>query len=223
MQRYNEKTLEKRREYCRNYYKTHKNYFKNHNEQLKLKLTPEKKKEYNQRYYNKHKAVILKNQKSYQVKTITRRKAWLSEYNSKPDVKAHQIQKSREWRNKNRTHYREYRRSSKIRNYMREYGREYAKNNPEKYLGYRKKSLTTLGSNFNLDTWDYLSAINHWSNVVKNRDKHCLVCGAENKLHAHHILEKHLYPKLSLNTNNGVTLCEKHHWEVHGRNLINFS
>lgn len=60
-----------------------------------------------------------------------------------------------------------------------------------------------------------------WSKFIKTRDKHiCQVC-QNNGNNAHHLLYRQLYPKLTLNTNNGITLCNKCHLEVHGRKTIN--
>lgn len=54
-----------------------------------------------------------------------------------------------------------------------------------------------------------------WSESVKERDKGiCQICFNKGNI-AHHIFYKSKYPKLSLNLNNGITLCKKCHKEVH--------
>jgi 5-methylcytosine-specific restriction endonuclease McrA len=55
-----------------------------------------------------------------------------------------------------------------------------------------------------------------WKSDIKNRDKSCQVCDSSTNLISHHILHKNYYPKLALNTNNGVLLCNEHHNECHG-------
>ena len=59
-----------------------------------------------------------------------------------------------------------------------------------------------------------------WGKEIRDRDKKCLVCNGINELNAHHIFEKAKYPNLSLNINNGVTLCKKCHYEIHNRRGI---
>jgi 5-methylcytosine-specific restriction endonuclease McrA len=55
-----------------------------------------------------------------------------------------------------------------------------------------------------------------WKSDIKNRDKSCQICGSSTNLISHHILHKEYYPKMALNTNNGIVLCNEHHNECHG-------
>ena len=67
-----------------------------------------------------------------------------------------------------------------------------------------------------------------YSQTVKGRDNYkCQVCVGlpsnvkkeqNNKLQVHHIFYKNRYPQLAYNKNNGLTLCEPHHMEVHKLN-----
>lgn len=58
--------------------------------------------------------------------------------------------------------------------------------------------------------------INDWRKEIKGRDNwKCCVCGAKERLEAHHIIPKHERPDLSLNTINGITLCHKCHRIAH--------
>ena len=89
--------------------------------------------------------------------------------------------------------------------------------NPEKVLGYMRNHLEKYGKPFKFDYYDYKMALHSWSKAIKQRDDNkCQVCGNTENLHVHHIFEKRFYPKLSLNTNNGITLCMTHHKDVHG-------
>jgi 5-methylcytosine-specific restriction endonuclease McrA len=54
-----------------------------------------------------------------------------------------------------------------------------------------------------------------WRNSVINRDVCCKMCKSTNKLVAHHIYEAKDYPDLVFNINNGVTLCQSCHINVH--------
>ena len=57
-----------------------------------------------------------------------------------------------------------------------------------------------------------------WSKRVRKRDEMlCVVCGSKADL-AHHLFPKKVFPRLSLNTNNGVSLCRLHHREIHSLN-----
>lgn len=55
-----------------------------------------------------------------------------------------------------------------------------------------------------------------WSIQVRERDNNkCTVCGVSENLHAHHIKYKSQHPELALDLDNGITLCESHHREIH--------
>jgi 5-methylcytosine-specific restriction endonuclease McrA len=59
-----------------------------------------------------------------------------------------------------------------------------------------------------------------WSLSVKNRDNYtCKRCNKNEeidkiKVQAHHIKEYHKYPEYRYKLDNGVTLCEKCHYEM---------
>jgi 5-methylcytosine-specific restriction endonuclease McrA len=55
-----------------------------------------------------------------------------------------------------------------------------------------------------------------WTQQVKLRDnKVCKYCSSTNKIVAHHIKPKELYPELRLDINNGITLCYSCHLLAH--------
>ena len=56
-----------------------------------------------------------------------------------------------------------------------------------------------------------------WSKQVKERDGKCLDCGTTQDLHAHHIKPKSSHPELSLDMQNGKTLCYRCHKAEHER------
>lgn len=57
--------------------------------------------------------------------------------------------------------------------------------------------------------------LNEWREAVLKRDNYtCRLCGAteeKDKLVAHHIFERKLFPSKALDINNGITLCLKCH------------
>ena len=57
-----------------------------------------------------------------------------------------------------------------------------------------------------------------WRQKVIERDGCCMMCGSVENLQAHHIKEFSKYPKLRLVLQNGITLCEKCHINLHKSN-----
>lgn len=110
----------------------------------------------------------------------------------------------KKWREQNRKHHREH-------------NRIYAKNHPEVNLKAKKKQLEKLGKSFDLNSTDYLFAIQNWAKTIKKLDNYmCKNCDSTSNLNAHHIQPKREFPKLSLDLDNGITLCEDCHGETHG-------
>jgi 5-methylcytosine-specific restriction endonuclease McrA len=56
-----------------------------------------------------------------------------------------------------------------------------------------------------------------WRNAVLKRDNRtCQECGnTKGRIHAHHILPKRFFPYLMFNVDNGITLCQKCHSDIH--------
>lgn len=55
-----------------------------------------------------------------------------------------------------------------------------------------------------------------WQKSVKIRDGHtCTICGNKENLHVHHIVELFRNPRLSVDVDNGLTLCSCCHKRVH--------
>lgn len=64
----------------------------------------------------------------------------------------------------------------------------------------------------------YRNTIEHtdWSSSVKKRDKHrCVICGINDKVHAHHLLSYSNNSEKRYDIKNGVTLCVFHHRKFH--------
>lgn len=56
-----------------------------------------------------------------------------------------------------------------------------------------------------------------WRKSVLARDGRCIKCGATKNLVAHHIKPFAKYKELRLDVDNGMTLCEKCHRDIHGK------
>jgi len=61
-----------------------------------------------------------------------------------------------------------------------------------------------------------------WRKRIFRRDHHtCRLCGVQGvTLNAHHILRKCDHPNLTYVTDNGITLCEKCHYVVTGKEKV---
>lgn len=95
--------------------------------------------------------------------------------------------------------------------------RKYRKENPEKVLETNKKYLEKLSDSFDMTSIEYDYARQVWSKTIKKLDNNmCKLCDSRENLNAHHIMPKALFPELSLDLDNGVTLCNKCHSDVHG-------
>lgn len=74
--------------------------------------------------------------------------------------------------------------------------------------------------------WKYKqNDLRKWRVQVLKRDEHeCQMCGATERLEAHHIKPKSLYPEHALQVTNGVALCFVcHRYCVHGGNSFDLS
>ena len=118
-------------------------------------------------------------------------------------------------------YYCEYHYQKEWYNKNPEYNKKWNKNNPE----YKKELIEKLGKEFNMTSNEYRNAIEWWSYNIKHMVKDnkiikklCKYCGSTKNINAHHIFFKSTYPQLSLNTNNGIPLCDDCHHELHNLN-----
>ena len=158
--------------------------------------------EYNKRYNREHNKEISERKKKYYQKNKKKLKEQGKKFyqkNKKEISKNKRIfyQKNRERLSKNRVIYN--------------------RDHPEVGLKSLKKYLKKIGMIFNKNTNEYMYALNYWSKTIKKLDNHiCKLCDSKIKLNAHHIMPKNDFPKLSLNIDNGITLCNNCHGKVHG-------
>ena len=63
-------------------------------------------------------------------------------------------------------------------------------------------------------------SLEEWKKAVKQRDKYtCQRCGmalTPRQAHAHHKMPRWFMPELQYDTDNGITLCNQCHKQIHG-------
>jgi len=133
-------------------------------------------------------------------------------------VKAGEIGKSRKWNkvtyHRNRDYYLQKAKDYRKKNWQkkRQDDKIYRQTHSKQYLEYGKKYMKT-------HDLPHPRILLSWSAFIKTRDKICKNCNNMPEF-AHHILYRSLYPKLAMNENNGIALCKKCHYEVHGWRFV---
>lgn len=182
---------EKQKETQRRYRLSHPNVDKEYKEKNKSKISQQ-----NKEYYFKNKEKISK----YKREWLHRNPNYFKDYYQR-NKEIDKI-RSKKWRIENKQ-------------YKQKLDREWKQNNPDKVLESNLKQLQKDSNKLNMESPKYKWAIQSWSQTIKNRDKICQICYSEENLNAHHILYRKYHPELSFNVNNGITLCEPCHLEVH--------
>jgi 5-methylcytosine-specific restriction endonuclease McrA len=188
---------EEEKEYYRKLYQERIEYHRKYCQEHK-----EEKREYSRKYRQEHK----EEEKEYKRK-------WYQD--NKEERKEHK----RKWYQDNKEYYRKWYQEHKEE--KKEYNRKYYQDNPEITLLSNKRAIEKLAKKCKVTLEVYMYALLAWSKTVKKRDKVCQVCYSKDTLHSHHIFEKAKYPQLTFNENNGIVLCEKCHYQVHGKKLNN--
>jgi len=113
---------------------------------------------------------------------------------------------------------RQYDRDLRSKNIVKFRLRENAwkKAHPEVSLRNNINYMSKLGKIFDMNSSEYLHAFQSWSLTIKKLDNYmCKNCDSTENLNAHHIQPKSLFPELSLDLDNGITLCVDCHESVH--------
>lgn len=180
---------EKSREYSRQYYQLHREERRKYAQQYRMEH-PEQIQEYNHQYRQEHKEEI-------NIRKGVYRKL-------RPELHAEM----------NRRSYQKHAEKA------RQSRKNWREANPEKMLSYKLGSLQKMGKQLDLRLKQVEWALRSWSKMIRKRDNHeCQICGSKDQLRVHHLLHKQFFPDLAFNPNNGITLCNKCHNEVHWRNL----
>jgi hypothetical protein len=80
------------------------------------------------------------------------------------------------------------------------------------------KEYQAVGS----DNWRSTREYKDWRNSIIERDERCILCESSINLVAHHIIEAQDNQLLRLEKDNGVTLCEQCHINIHKQDSRNF-
>jgi len=181
----------------------HKEEVSEYNKQYRLN-NPDKMKEKEDRYRNKHRDEL--NRKGRE------------RYHNNRDSRLDQVKK---YASKHKKEKQEYDRKYRIDNIEKRkiQDKEYGKNHPEVRLRNNIKSVSKIMDKVGYtNTTEYNFALLSWSKSVKKRDNNtCKICGGVGDI-AHHIEYKCRKPELSLDINNGVTLCSECHKDFHSLN-----
>lgn len=174
-------------------------------------------------------------QKQYRENNKEKSKIYQKQYREKNKEKL--IKQYRKWANQNKSklsmywtqYWLKHKKSKKKiqkryidshKDFLREKHKLYVKNNPDKILMSQKRCLEKIGLSVGIIKKNrFKHTLSIWSKVVqKLQNNMCGVCGEKSVL-THHLIHKSVEPKLCLNINNGIALCKKCHYEVHGWGL----
>ena len=132
------------------------------------------------------------------------------------------LERSRKRRLSNSEEISEYLKKYRINNLekLEKYHSDWIRNNPERKLQYEMKQMKKYGFPLKLPAEQYRYALATWTKTVRKLHENlCQICNKTADV-SHHLIYKITEPKLSLNINNGIPLCNDCHNEVHGRKLI---
>jgi len=183
----------------------------------------EKERESKRKWKRNHRDQENQYTKNWRAKNQEHIKLYSQDYNLK-HVSERRLN-DQKWRDNNREKYRELNKIA-ARKYRLAHPdrrkisiRKWEKKNPDKVLAKFQRYLSKIGKELDLSFGAYQFALRKWSSFIRDEeDNKCQICDKE-AVAVHHIIHKVLYPKLSLNINNGICLCEIHHNEVHGKCL----
>jgi len=169
------------------------------------------KKEKSHEYYLKNREMILARNRKWEEDNKEQRKQSHAEYyvENKESIDA----THREYHIKNKEYINQKHRDNRENACV--YEKKWRDNNPSKILEKQKRKIDLMSSSLNLESVKYLSTVLAWSKSIKQRDNKCQICDTDCNLISHHLLYKTYMPQISLNLNNGITLCKTHHKEVH--------
>lgn len=199
---------QKHAEYMRQYFKDNPDKYHQQLERAKLYRKTEKykskRKYYDQKYLKLHiesrKLTIKKYEESHREQKLEYGRKYVRR--TYPLKREKLLEDKRQWRIKN---------PELALHHDKKYRLKY----PHKILKNALRQMNRNADKMNMLKHVYRQAQIAWSNAIKKNDNHqCVICGNRAEF-SHHILYRSNYPQLQFNLNNGVSLCKKHHIEVH--------
>jgi len=160
---------------------------------------------FNREWYKNNYQHILEYNKKYKEKNPAQYKKWHNK-NSKDYYESHKKQIALR---RSIFYFENAERLSKENKNWKKY-------NPEKCLQHHITHHQKYGHSLGFPNWrKFKYALMAWSDTIQKREQNiCQVCGNPSK-DSHHLIYKSIEPKLSLNINNGISLCENCHKECH--------
>lgn len=203
---------------------------------------------YNKEYYEKNKEKIKQQQsewnKKHREQINKTREKWRhgegkklnqiskqksdAKYHAKRKQDPNYVEQRRLYAEKyNATHKKQHKKSMdkhrakpEVRKKNARYNSQWTKDNPDKALKNVRNQLNKLSKHHGMNWWTFLKQLRFWASIVhKDCNQVCVNCGKKST-QAHHIFHKSKYPMLAFNRNNGLALCDRCHYEVHGKLLI---
>ena len=182
---------------------------------------------YNSEKYKQNRILICKRQKKYRDTHKKQKKEYDRKYFLKNREKILIYKQKNKERSKHNSLKRYEKNKSKIKKHDAErykknkeknnkYSIMWAKKNPEKMHIIQLRYLQKISDVLDMSSYEYKWALLSWSKTVKKLDNHmCKLCDSKENLNSHHLYPKSEFPKLSLEVDNGITLCKKCHIEIH--------
>ena len=150
----------------------------------------------------KRKVITKRYRENHKIECIERTRIWVDE---NPEYH----------KNYDKEYYKKNKETVKLR-----YNKWY-KENPDKKFKLNLKNLEKISVLFNMNSKQYQYALISWSKTIKKLDNNmCKLCDSTENLNAHHLYPKKDFPYISLDLNNGITLCRKCHCAIHELDII---
>jgi len=155
---------------------------------------------------SKLKSILIKRKQYYQRSYPKHREEYLLRVRKRRQLKPKEIQQ----------YNKKYKMENKEK--IKDLNRDYYLRNREKWVEFHIKHFAKYAKFVKSNWKDYKFALRAWSLIVRHKfNNKCSVCNQKSTI-AHHIFFKQNYPELSLNLNNGISLCIIHHNEIHSFN-----
>jgi len=80
----------------------------------------------------------------------------------------------------------------------------------QKKINAKERHIKSKSYKIRQDRLKHKTELHRWAEEIKKRDQYCQICRSKEHLNAHHLISRSV-KELSLDPDNGITLCSKHH------------